>query len=392
MRFQSYFNTAILLIRQYDGTIPLVHFLKQYFAQHKKHGSKDRKLITHLCYCYYRLGHALKQCTTEERLRFALFLCNDTAGDWSVLFDEDWANNWNASLQMRLRFAEEKMPAFSVLDIFPWHTQLSSEAYDPYAFCLSHLVQPDLFLRIRPGNKEKVIQKLQQADISFTAVTNECIALPNGSKIDTVVDVDKEVVVQDYNSQRVGELLKEIKQDTKKSLAVWDCCAASGGKSILVTDVLPAISLTVSDLRKSIIQNLETRFKKAGIKPKTVFVADLSQPIRSASLPAFDLVVCDVPCTGSGTWGRTPEQLYHFSEEKIEAYAGLQKKIVSNVIPHIKPGGYLLYITCSVFAKENEARETEILAQGMERVRMAWLKGYDQKADSMFAALFKLRG
>jgi 16S rRNA (cytosine967-C5)-methyltransferase len=392
MRFQSYFNTAILLISQYDGTMPLVHFLKQYFAQHKKHGSKDRKLITHLCYCYYRLGHSLKESTIEERLRVALFLCNDTTGEWFVLFEEDWINNWQSSLQMRLHFVEEKMPAFSVLEIFPWHSQLSSEAYDPYAFCLSHLVQPDLFLRIRPGNHETVIQKLQRAGIPFTSVGNDCIALPNGSKIDTVVDIDKEVVVQDHSSQRVAEVLKEIKQDTKKTLAVWDCCAASGGKSILVTDVLSNLSLTVSDLRKSIIQNLETRFRKAGIKPKTVFVADLSQPIRPASLPAFNLVVCDVPCTGSGTWGRTPEQLYHFSEEKIEAYAGLQKKIVSNVIPHIEPGGYLLYITCSVFAKENEAREADILAQGMELVRMDWLKGYDQKADSMFAALFKLRG
>ena len=54
MRFQSYFNTAISLIKTYDGSIPLQHFLKQHFSQHKKHGSKDRKFITHLCYCYYR--------------------------------------------------------------------------------------------------------------------------------------------------------------------------------------------------------------------------------------------------------------------------------------------------------------------------------------------------
>jgi 16S rRNA (cytosine967-C5)-methyltransferase len=388
----QHLRSAASLIGQYNGSVPFAVFLKQFFSENKKYGSKDRKRIAHLCYCYYRLGHALAKWTVEERLRVALFLCNDTAEDWSVLFEEDWISNWKPSLQMRLRFVEEKIPAFSVLDIFPWHTQLSSDAYDPYAFCLSHLVQPDLFLRIRPGNKEKVFQKLRQAAMPFTAVTNECIALPNGSKIDTVVDVDSEVVVQDYSSQQVGELLKKIRQDKKKSFETWDCCAASGGKSILVTDTLSTVSLTVSDLRKSIIQNLETRFKKAGIKPKTVFVGDLSQPLRSASLPAFDLVVCDVPCTGSGTWGRTPEQLYHFSEEKIEEYASLQKKIVSNVIPHIKPGGYLLYITCSVFAKENEAREAEILAQGMELVRMDWLQGYDQKADSMFAALYKLRG
>ncbi len=370
--------------------MPLVHFLKQYFAQHKKHGSKDRKLISHACYCYYRLGHALKKHSVEERLKIALFLCNDAAGEWPVLFEEDWINNWQPSLMLRLAFVEEKIPSFSVLDIFPWTDQLSDDGYDPYAFSLSHLIQPDLFLRVRPGNKEIVDKKLEQAGIQFTHVTNECIALPNGSKIDTVLDIDREAVVQDHNSQRVGELLKEIKSTTGNPLRVWDCCAASGGKSILVNDILSKISLTVSDLRSSIIQNLRNRFRNAGIDPEKIFVADLLQPLHSA-LPAFDLVICDAPCTGSGTWGRTPEQLSFFSEEKIDVYAELQKKIVSSVIPHIKKGGCLLYITCSVFAKENEKISDHILMLGMEEVAAIWLKGYDEKADSMFAALFRLR-
>ena len=75
MRFQSYFNTAITLIKLYDGKFPLAIFLKQYFAVHKKHGSKDRKFISHLCYCYYRLGHAFDNISTEEKLKTTLFLC-----------------------------------------------------------------------------------------------------------------------------------------------------------------------------------------------------------------------------------------------------------------------------------------------------------------------------
>ena len=66
------------------------------------------------------------------------------------------------------------------------------------------------------------------------------------------------------------------------------------------------------------------------------------------------MIIADVPCTGSGTWGRTPEQLYYFEDRKIEEYASLQKQIVTNVISHLAPGGYFLYITCSVFKKENE--------------------------------------
>ena len=58
MRFQSYLNTTIKIIRLFDGSVPLHHFLKQYFSQQKKHGSKDRKIITHACYNFYRLGQA----------------------------------------------------------------------------------------------------------------------------------------------------------------------------------------------------------------------------------------------------------------------------------------------------------------------------------------------
>ncbi|MCA6456148.1 MAG: RsmB/NOP family class I SAM-dependent RNA methyltransferase, partial [Chitinophagaceae bacterium] len=104
----------------------------------------------------------------------------------------------------------------------------------------------------------------------------------------------------------------------------------------------------------------------------------------------FHMVLCDAPCSGSGTWGRTPEQLSFFTEQKITAYADLQRKILSNVLPQVAKGGYLLYITCSVFRQENEEQVQFILQQdGFELVKMELLKGYDVKADSMFAALVR---
>src|SRR5215467_4683648 len=104
MRFQSYFNTVIKIIQLYDGSIPLQHFLKQYFAQHKKHGSKDRKYITHLCYSFYRLGKAFNNINTEEKLKSAIFLCNNKTGEWDFLFDEEWLNNWSNVLNERIAF------------------------------------------------------------------------------------------------------------------------------------------------------------------------------------------------------------------------------------------------------------------------------------------------
>ena len=392
MRFQSYFNTAILIIQQYDGSMPLVHFLKQYFAQHKKHGSKDRKLIAHLCYGYYRLGHALKGLAIEERLKVSLFLCNESSGDWHILYDESWVAKWNGGLELKISFIRSVYPEFSRNHIFPWTDELS-EGIETEAFITSHLIQPDLYLRIRPGKEKIVLQKLTDQHIAFKKMGAACLSLPNSSKVDALLEVDKEVVIQDYSSQRIAEFLQLATSNSQLPTKLWDCCAASGGKSILAYDTMPNAELTVSDIRPSILHNLKQRFEKAGIKNYNAFVADIANSAFSIQHSPFTIVLCDAPCTGSGTWSRTPEQLFFFTQEKINEYATLQKKIVNNVMPHITANGYLLYITCSVFKKENEKMVDFILKnKEMELVKMELLKGYDKKADSMFAALFRLRG
>ena len=169
MRYQSYFNTAVLLINQYDGSVPLVHFLKQYFAQHKKHGSKDRKLISHLCYSYFRLGHALKENSADERLKITLFLCNESVGDWQVLYDVDWIENWHKELKRRIEFVISKYSSFSIDDVFPWLDELS-EGIDTKELIISHFIQPDLFLRVRPNNGKSVLRKLADQQISFNQI------------------------------------------------------------------------------------------------------------------------------------------------------------------------------------------------------------------------------
>lgn len=373
-----------MVIGNYDGSVPFHHFLKQFFSADKKYGSKDRKAITHACYCYLRLGNALTNFPVNERVKAGLFLCNDEPGNWAEAVPAEWLPYWCDRLADRISFLRQHC-SFEIHDVFPLHDSLSV-AIDQQAFITSHLVQPDLFLRIRPGKKEPVHRLLSAATIAFTECGDDCIALPNSTKADQLFSLNSEVVIQDRSSQQIATFLRMIKK--QGAIKIWDCCAASGGKSILAYDVLNNARLTVSDVRPSIIRNLEKRFAEAGIKNYDAFIADLAAG-PAVRKEEYDLVICDAPCSGSGTWGRTPEQLAWFTKEKIGHYTMLQRKIAGNVIASLGRGGYFLYITCSVFKEENESVVEYIAANFPVRLEeMKYLEGYTSKADTMFAALF----
>lgn len=384
-RYHSYINSAKDILTTYRGEEPLSSFLKKYFSTKKKFGSRDRKQISNLCYCFFRMGKAVMNLSTEEKIISSLFLCSDNPNEILEALKPELNKRCKLALDEKLLIINS---SFSIQNVFAWKEELS-EGIEHENFCRSFFVQPDLFLRLRPGNEKEVKHKLSQSGIDFKVITDTCLALPNASKIDTIIELDKEAVIQDFNSQNTGESIKSRIQNRKSKISVWDCCAASGGKSLMTYDLNPNIDLIVSDVRESILANLKRRFTIAGIKNYKSFVADLTSGSQIPNLKP-QIIIADVPCSGSGTWSRTPEQLYFFQERKIEEYANLQKKIVANAIPQLQNGGSFIYITCSVFKKENE-EAVEFIKEKfpLELKHMGLLKGYDKKADSMFAAVFE---
>jgi len=142
--------------------------------------------------------------------------------------------------------------------------------------------------------------------------------------------------------------------------------------------------------RESILLNLKNRFETAGIKNYQSFIADLADSQFLIPNSQFQIVICDAPCTGSGTWSRTPEQLYYLKRKTIDVYVAMQQQIVSHVIPHLQQGATFIYITCSVFKQENEDLVNFIKEKfHLQLLQMELLTGYDKKADSMFTAVFK---
>ena len=389
MRYQSYLNTASSIIGSYSGAEPLSSYLKKFFAANKKYGSKDRKQIAALCYHYFRLGKALKDLPVAEKIILATFLCEQSSNEFLQFHKPDWNNQITVPLSEKLLIINYEL---LINDIFPWSAAFS-DGIDTEQFARSFLHQPSLFLRIKPGKKETVVKQLNDAGFTFKVIGDDCVALINSTKLDGIIELDRDAVVQDYNSQRVlnylvnGEWSMVNKQ---RSVSCWDCCAASGGKSILLYDILKGkVELTVSDIRESILSNLKKRFALAGITRYKLFIADLNAADCQLPTINYQLIICDAPCTSSGTWARTPEQLFYFKPRLIDEFAERQKKIVSNAIPCLEKGGLFFYITCSVFKKENEEIVGYIKKFHLQLLQVELLKGYDQRADTMFTAVFR---
>ncbi|NDC78428.1 MAG: Fmu (Sun) domain protein [Chitinophagia bacterium] len=372
MRYlESRLRTAEVLLAHYEGDIPFPQHIKAFFRDNRRFGSRDRREVANLCYGFFRLGHALSTLPLRQRIEAGMLI--DTAdGSFAAL--------------------AERHPDFRPEDILPAQGLLS-EGLDGPSFLRSHLQQPDLFIRIRPGRMEEVLRSVTSSGIPYREVSETTLALLNGSSLDALGRPDDAYVVQDLSSQRTAEWMPPPEALPARPL-VRDVCAGSGGKSLLAWDRYPGARIEASDTRPSIISNLEARFRTAGVKGYRTSVEDITATnMRKKDGGRFDLVIVDAPCTGSGTWSRTPWDLLLFDPASVGHYAALQRRIAAASAPLVRPGGHLLYITCSAFAAENEAVRAFIAAEcGLVHVRSGLLQGHGERADTMYAALFTSSG
>lgn len=157
------------------------------------------------------------------------------------------------------------------------------------------------------------------------------------------------VVVQDTSSMLVGQVAAPKKDDF-----VIDLCAAPGGKSIHVAQLLQGsgkvLSQDVSDYKVSLIEEAVERTGLSNIECRVFDATDFDAELEEKA----DLVIADVPCSGLGVLGRKPEIRYRMSREQIRELNALQKRIVTNAMRYVKPGGTLIYSTCTINRIENQ--------------------------------------
>lgn len=382
MKAFNQLKTFERILGEYPLDTPLSKFLPGFYRQNKQMGSTDRRIASRLIYNYFRLGKALDNIPIEERLLVAEFLCNTQTNSFLSHFKPDRSLCVGFGLDEKLAMVKAEYPEFKLEDVFPWADKLSA-GIDKKAFLKSFFIQPDLYIRIIKGFETQVRSTLTKADIAFKEEGDQCLALPNGTRLDTLFANQHWFEIQDLSSQSTAKFFKPNKWEHW-----WDACAASGGKSLLLHDLEPDLKLVVSDIRESILANLDERFQQAGLRKYQKKLVDLTRNVDPELHDyEFDGIILDAPCSGSGTWGRTPEMIAQFQDLKIQAFKNLQQSIVRNVVKYLKPGKPLIYITCSAFKAENEDMVTYLTTEfGFDLEEMRVLKGYENKADTMFVA------
>ena len=167
--------------------------------------------------------------------------------------------------------------------------------------------------------------------------------------------------VQDASSMFLHHVLREILRGagvrgyggTRNALRVLDLCAAPGGKSTLMRSVLPEESVLISNepmrnryqvLRENVMKWGYPRHEVTNLYPKDF----------SRSKEKFDIILADVPCSGEGMFRKDEAAIGEWSLQKVEQCQQLQRDIVSEAWKCLRPGGYLIYSTCTFNTRENE--------------------------------------
>ncbi len=158
----------------------------------------------------------------------------------------------------------------------------------------------------------------------------------------------------DDGSRLIAEVASAATASPRRIL---DCCAAPGGKTAVLAARHPEAEIVAADISEKRLASMRRRLdrKPATARVKTV-LADITAPVDDSLLSAgFDLILCDAPCSGTGTLGRNPEIRHRLRPSDLPRQAERQRAILAATLRLLAPGGRLVYSTCSLEPEENES-------------------------------------
>jgi 16S rRNA (cytosine967-C5)-methyltransferase len=156
----------------------------------------------------------------------------------------------------------------------------------------------------------------------------------------------------DDGSRLVAEFAAAL-PSTATAPRIWDCCAAPGGKTLILALRHPTAEILATDISAKRLALTAARLRQHPYAANVrTAVADATQ--ATASDTNFDLILCDVPCTGTGTLARNPEIRHHLRPEDLGRLSTRQRALLTAAAQRLAPGGRIVYSTCSLEPEENE--------------------------------------
>lgn len=343
---------------------------------------RDRGLLRELCYgalrwypCFAPLTEALLSRPLKARDRDIGMLL--VVGAYQLLrmglaphaavassveatrgLDKAWARGLvNAVLRRLQRESELLLAALpeAARNAHPewlWRALVEAWGTEAQAVMAAGNSHPPLFLRVNVarGTVEEYCARLRAAGIE----ASRCESAPEGLRLERAQPVESlpgftqgEVSVQDEAAQRVAGLVP-----LAPGARVLDACAAPGGKAAHLLELQPGLRLTALDLDAERLQRVADNLQRLGLSAQLA-AADASRPDRWWNGELFDVILVDAPCSGSGVIRRHPDIKLLRRAADIPALAARQLQLLQALWPLLRPGGTLLYTTCSALPAEN---------------------------------------
>ncbi len=338
-------------------------------------GSKDRAWVSGLVLDALRKRNSIGHAMGDDSPRGLVLGALAHAWSWDIrriddAMDEDHApSKLTMQERERLVMAPDVTAAPHVAGDFPeWLSPHLSRAFGEHAVveCQAMAVRADVDLRVNTlkVSAEKAAAPLRSVQAEPSRLLHNAFHIPardpsqREASLESIPAYSKGwVEVQDAGSQ-----IAAAAANAKPGEQVLDYCAGGGGKTLALAAMMGGKGQVFAyDIDGRRLSALIPRLKRSGAH--NVQLAHPSEPEALEALRgAMDLVFVDAPCTGTGTWRRRPDAKWRVKPRQLEARMSQQDEVLAGAAAFVKPGGRMLYATCSFLAEEDEDRVNAFLA------------------------------